>query len=41
MSVIYKTSMTAISKYVPEKLQPLWKHPAGKWRNNNNNNDTY
>ncbi|XP_046746368.1 mitochondrial pyruvate carrier 2-like [Diprion similis] len=29
MSVIYKTSMGVIGKYVPEKLQPLWKHPAG------------
>ncbi|XP_012221628.1 mitochondrial pyruvate carrier 2 [Linepithema humile] len=29
MSVIYKNSMNAIGKFVPEKLQPLWKHPAG------------
>ncbi|XP_015521511.1 mitochondrial pyruvate carrier 2 [Neodiprion pinetum] len=29
MSVIYKTSMGVIGKFVPEKLQPLWKHPAG------------
>ncbi|XP_012251195.1 mitochondrial pyruvate carrier 2-like [Athalia rosae] len=29
MSVVYKTSMTAIGKYVPNKLQPLWNHPAG------------
>ncbi|XP_020280260.1 mitochondrial pyruvate carrier 4-like [Pseudomyrmex gracilis] len=29
MSVIYKNSMNTIGKFVPEKLQPLWKHPAG------------
>ncbi|EZA51750.1 mitochondrial pyruvate carrier 2 isoform X2 [Ooceraea biroi] len=29
MSVIYRNSMNAIGKFVPEKLQPLWKHPAG------------
>ena len=29
MSVIYKNSMNVIGKFVPEKLQPLWKHPAG------------
>ncbi|KAL6437441.1 hypothetical protein ACFW04_005136 [Cataglyphis niger] len=29
MSVIYRNSMNAIGKFVPEGLQPLWKHPAG------------
>ncbi|KAK0167861.1 hypothetical protein PV327_001716 [Microctonus hyperodae] len=29
MSLIYKSSMKAIGKYVPEKFQPLWNHPAG------------
>ncbi|GAB1861453.1 Mitochondrial pyruvate carrier [Camponotus japonicus] len=29
MSVIYRNSMNAIGKFVPERLQPLWKHPAG------------
>ncbi|KAH0955455.1 hypothetical protein HN011_007744 [Eciton burchellii] len=29
MSVVYKNSINAIGKFVPEKLQPLWKHPAG------------
>ncbi|KYM96415.1 PREDICTED: mitochondrial pyruvate carrier 3-like [Cyphomyrmex costatus] len=29
MSVIYRNSMNVIGKLVPEKLQPLWKHPAG------------
>ncbi|XP_076236287.1 uncharacterized protein LOC143180442 [Calliopsis andreniformis] len=29
MSVIYKKSMHKIGKFVPEKLQPLWNHPAG------------
>ncbi|XP_014203716.1 mitochondrial pyruvate carrier 4 [Copidosoma floridanum] len=28
-SVVYKNSMKAIGKFVPESLQPLWKHPAG------------
>lgn len=30
-SLVYKNSMKAIGKFVPEKLQPLWNHPAGKW----------
>ncbi|XP_017759731.1 PREDICTED: mitochondrial pyruvate carrier 3-like [Eufriesea mexicana] len=29
MSVVYKSTMNAISKFVPEKFQPLWNHPAG------------
>ena len=29
MSVIYKNSMKTIGKFVPEKLLPLWNHPAG------------
>ncbi|XP_066591110.1 uncharacterized protein [Prorops nasuta] len=29
MSLMYKNSMKAIGKFVPEKLQPLWNHPAG------------
>ncbi|KAK2582336.1 hypothetical protein KPH14_004673 [Odynerus spinipes] len=28
-SVVYKNTVKAIGKYVPEKLQPLWNHPAG------------
>ncbi|KAF7993470.1 hypothetical protein HCN44_010065 [Aphidius gifuensis] len=28
-SLVYKNSMKAISRFVPEKLQPLWNHPAG------------
>ncbi|CAG5101084.1 Similar to MPC2: Mitochondrial pyruvate carrier 2 (Pongo abelii), partial [Cotesia congregata] len=28
-SLVYKNSMKAIGKFVPEKLQPLWNHPAG------------
>ncbi|KAL2713690.1 mitochondrial pyruvate carrier 2-like [Vespula squamosa] len=29
MSVVYKNTMKALGKYVPEKLQPFWNHPAG------------
>ncbi|XP_011302219.1 mitochondrial pyruvate carrier 2 [Fopius arisanus] len=29
MSLVYKNSMKAIGKLVPEKLQPMWNHPAG------------
>ncbi|XP_076760537.1 mitochondrial pyruvate carrier 2 [Xylocopa sonorina] len=29
MSVVYKNTMTKIGKFVPEKFQPLWNHPAG------------
>lgn len=29
MSVIYKNTVKTIGKYVPDKLQPLWNHPAG------------
>ncbi|XP_076176232.1 uncharacterized protein LOC143151206 [Ptiloglossa arizonensis] len=29
MSVIYRKSVQTIGKYVPEKFQPLWNHPAG------------
>ncbi|XP_014234794.1 mitochondrial pyruvate carrier 4-like [Trichogramma pretiosum] len=28
-TALYQTAMAAIGKKVPEKLQPLWKHPAG------------
>ncbi|KAK9303559.1 hypothetical protein QLX08_004784 [Tetragonisca angustula] len=29
MSLVYKNTMNAIGKYVPQKFQPLWNHPAG------------
>ncbi|CAB3376306.1 Hypothetical predicted protein [Cloeon dipterum] len=29
LSAIYQKSMASIGRRVPEKLQPLWKHPAG------------
>ncbi|KOC61302.1 Mitochondrial pyruvate carrier 2 [Habropoda laboriosa] len=29
MSVVYKNTMNAIGKCVPQKFQPLWNHPAG------------
>lgn len=29
MSVIYQKAMQTVGKRVPEKFQPLWKHPAG------------
>ncbi|XP_006622913.1 mitochondrial pyruvate carrier 3-like [Apis dorsata] len=29
MSVIYKNTMNSIGKFVPQKFQPLWNHPAG------------
>ncbi|XP_043282201.1 mitochondrial pyruvate carrier 4-like [Venturia canescens] len=29
MSLVYRNSMKAIGKFVPQKLQPLWNHPAG------------
>ncbi|KAJ8962137.1 hypothetical protein NQ318_018094 [Aromia moschata] len=29
MSLIYHNTMAALDKFVPQKLQPLWKHPAG------------
>ncbi|XP_012240131.1 mitochondrial pyruvate carrier 4 isoform X2 [Bombus impatiens] len=29
MSVAYKNTMNAIGKFVPQKFQPLWNHPAG------------
>ncbi|XP_015609651.1 mitochondrial pyruvate carrier 2 [Cephus cinctus] len=29
MALVYKKSMKAIGKLVPEKMQPLWNHPAG------------
>ncbi|XP_065584615.1 mitochondrial pyruvate carrier 2-like [Artemia franciscana] len=29
MSVLYRSSMAAIERFVPQKLMPLWKHPAG------------
>ncbi|VEN54012.1 unnamed protein product [Callosobruchus maculatus] len=29
MSVIYQKSMAALDKFVPNKLRPLWMHPAG------------
>ncbi|XP_003700864.1 mitochondrial pyruvate carrier 2 [Megachile rotundata] len=29
MSVVYRNAMNTIGKLVPEKLQPLWNHPAG------------
>ncbi|XP_043496255.1 mitochondrial pyruvate carrier 2-like [Polistes fuscatus] len=29
MSVVYKNTIKAIGKYVPEKFQPFWNHPAG------------
>ncbi|XP_031834891.1 uncharacterized protein LOC116428010 isoform X1 [Nomia melanderi] len=29
MSELYKRSMLSLGKYVPQKLQPLWNHPAG------------
>ncbi|PBC28098.1 Brain protein [Apis cerana cerana] len=28
MSVIYKNTMNSIGKFVPQKFQPLWNHPA-------------
>ncbi|XP_018567962.1 mitochondrial pyruvate carrier 2 [Anoplophora glabripennis] len=29
MSLIYQKSMAYLDKFVPHKLQPLWRHPAG------------
>ena len=29
MSVAYKNTMNVIGKFVPQKFQPLWNHPAG------------
>uniref|UniRef100_A0A1B6C219 Mitochondrial pyruvate carrier n=1 Tax=Clastoptera arizonana TaxID=38151 RepID=A0A1B6C219_9HEMI len=29
MSLIYKTTIAIAEKFVPQKLQPLWNHPAG------------
>ncbi|KAG8040652.1 hypothetical protein G9C98_002648, partial [Cotesia typhae] len=29
-SLVYKNSMKAIGKFIPEKLQPLWNHPAAQ-----------
>lgn len=29
MSAIYHNSMAALDKFVPNKLRPLWQHPAG------------
>ncbi|XP_066138897.1 uncharacterized protein [Euwallacea fornicatus] len=29
MSLIYNKSIAVIDKFVPQKLQPLWQHPAG------------
>lgn len=29
MSVIYRGVVSAVDKFVPAKLQPLWSHPAG------------
>ena len=28
-SAIYKSIVIGVGKFVPERLQPLWKHPAG------------
>ena len=28
-SAIYKTLIISVGKFVPERLQPFWKHPAG------------
>ncbi|KAK7480210.1 hypothetical protein BaRGS_00028595 [Batillaria attramentaria] len=30
MSAIYNGIITAVDKFVPGKLRPLWNHPAGK-----------
>ncbi|KAF5285419.1 hypothetical protein FQA39_LY16673 [Lamprigera yunnana] len=29
MSIIYKKSIAVLDKFVPDKLKPLWSHPAG------------
>ncbi|XP_065343134.1 mitochondrial pyruvate carrier 2-like [Cloeon dipterum] len=29
MSIIYRKSIAVLDKFVPQKLQPLWAHPAG------------
>ncbi|KAJ9595122.1 hypothetical protein L9F63_013597 [Diploptera punctata] len=29
MSFIYRKTISVAEKYVPDKLQPLWNHPAG------------
>ncbi|ENN72118.1 mitochondrial pyruvate carrier 2 [Dendroctonus ponderosae] len=29
MSAIYTKCISAVDKFVPQKLQPLWQHPAG------------
>lgn len=29
MSIIYKATIAVAEKFVPQKLQPLWNHPAG------------
>ncbi|KAI4459482.1 hypothetical protein MML48_6g00008261 [Holotrichia oblita] len=33
MSALYRTTISALDKIVPSKLQPLWQHPAGKSSN--------
>ncbi|KRT80753.1 hypothetical protein AMK59_5072 [Oryctes borbonicus] len=29
MSALYRTTISALDRVVPAKLQPLWQHPAG------------
>ncbi|XP_046404533.1 mitochondrial pyruvate carrier 2-like [Ischnura elegans] len=29
MSFVYRRIISAVDKFVPQKLQPLWSHPAG------------
>lgn len=29
MTAIYKAAITAVDRFVPGKLRPLWEHPAG------------
>lgn len=31
MSMVYKKSIAAVDKLVPNKLRPLWQHPAGEF----------
>ena len=29
MSAIYRVLVTSVERYVPNKLRPIWEHPAG------------
>ena len=30
MSAVYKTVTTVVGRFVPQRLQPMWNHPAGQ-----------